>query len=137
MTGRFIDTNVILRYLLNDHPTQSPASAHLIGAIAAGRIQAWTTDLVIAEAVWVLSNPHNSTLSRADIRDLLLPIINLPELDVPSKNLYVRIFDLYTSLPIDFIDAYNAAHAELQSPPEMYSYDRHFDRIPTVSRLEP
>jgi predicted nucleic acid-binding protein len=137
LTGRFIDTNIILRYLLNDHPTQSPASAHLIGAIAGGLVQAWTTDLVIAEAVWVLSNPRNFTLSRTDIRDLLLPIIGLPDLDVPSKALYVRIFDFYTSLPIDFIDAYNAAHAELQSPPAMYSYDRHFDRVPTVTRLEP
>lgn len=134
---RFVDTNIFLRHLLNDHPEQSPACFRLIQAIEQNQIQAWTTDLVVAELVFVLSSKQLYQLSRQTIRDLLLPLIQLPGLKLPRKRLYHRIFELYTSRPIDFIDAYHAARIESQSPPELYSYDKDFDRVDGVRRLPP
>jgi predicted nucleic acid-binding protein len=137
MSGPCLDTNVLLRYVLNDHPVHSPASTKLIGRISRNEVQAWMTDLAIAEAVFVLSNPKTYNVSRSDIRDALLPVLSLPGVDLPGKHLYPRIFDLYAKMPIDFVDAYHAAHAEQRVPPDIYSYDAHFDRIPSVRRLEP
>lgn len=137
MSGRFVDTNILLRHLLDDHPTHSPASTGLIGRIERGEEQGWMTDLVLAEAIWVLSNRQVRDLSRRDIADLLLPAIGLPNLDLPNKHLYPRIFDLYASSSIDYIDAFHAAQVEQADPPELYRFDLHFDGIPTVRRLEP
>ena len=137
MTLPFLDTNILLRHLLNDHPTHSPACLALIQAIEQGRLTTWTSDLVIAEVVFVLSSKHVYNLSRATIRDLLLPLINLPGLKLPRKRLYHRVFELYTSFPIDYIDAYHAALLEHRHESEIYSYDTDFDRIPGLQRIEP
>ena len=137
MTDRFLDTNIILRHLLNDHPVQSPASTSLIEAIERGQTTVWTTDLAIAEAVFVLSNPREYDLSRGDIADLLQPLIELPGVELPGKERYRRVFALYTTSRIDFIDAFHAEQIEQRDPPELFSYDHHFDRIASVQRFEP
>ncbi|MDO8672379.1 MAG: VapC toxin family PIN domain ribonuclease, partial [Dehalococcoidia bacterium] len=76
-------------------------------------------------------------LRREEIRDRLLPLINLPNLKIDKKRLFNRIFDLYTSLAIDYIDCYHAALIEQTRPPELVSYDLHFDQIRGLRRLEP
>ena len=134
---RFLDTNIFLRHLLNNDPRQSRACLALIEAIEEGQITVWTTDLVIAELVFVLGSKHTYNLDRDSIRDLLLPLINLPGLKLPHKRLYRRIFELYTNLPIDYIDAYHAAMVENSDEHELYSYDHDFDRVDSVKRMEP
>lgn len=134
---RFLDTNIFLRHLTNDDPVRSPACFALIQAIEQDRLEAWTSDLVIAEVVFVLSNKRTYDLEREIIRDLLLPLINLPGLKLPHKRLYYRVFELYASLPIDYVDAYHAALVESRKERELYSYDPDFDGIPGLTRLEP
>lgn len=137
MTTPFLDTNILVRHLTNDHPIQSPACFRLIQAIEHGQVTAWTSELVIAEIVFVLGSKQTYNLPRAMIRDLLLPLINLSGVRLAHKGLYERAFDLYTSLPIDYIDAYHAALMESRGEPDLYSYDAHFDRVPDLRRLEP
>jgi len=134
---RFLDANIFIRHLANDHPTQSPACLALIQAIEQGHEVVWTSDLVIAEVVFVLSSKHSYNVSRGAIRDMLLPLINLPGVKLANKGTYNRVFELYTASSIDFIDAYNAALIEGSKQKEIYSYDAHFNRISGIVRREP
>jgi predicted nucleic acid-binding protein len=72
-----------------------------------------------------------------EIRDGLLPIIELPGLKLPHKQVYRRAFDLFVGLRIDWPDAFHAALVERSDEPELYSFDRDFDRVPTIKRFEP
>ncbi len=137
MTDPFLDTNVFLRHLLNDDPVRSRACFDLIRRIEQGELTAWTSDLVIAELVFVLSSKRTYNLDRETIRDLLLPLVGLPGLKLQHKRTYRRVFDLYTSLPIDYVDAYHAAVMEARRAPEVYSFDTHFDQIAGLRRREP
>jgi predicted nucleic acid-binding protein len=134
---RFLDSNILLRHLLNDHPDQSPICFALIRDIEQGKEQVSTTDLVIAELVFVLSSKKLYALSRERIRSLLLPLIELPGIKLPNKRLYRRVFDLYIAHNIDYVDAFHAACLEKADPAELYSYDEDFDRVETVRRLTP
>ncbi|MCL4509089.1 MAG: type II toxin-antitoxin system VapC family toxin [Chloroflexi bacterium] len=133
----FLDTNIFLRHLLNDDPSKSAACFCLIAAIEEGKQFGWTTDLVLAEVVFVLSNEKTYHLSREKIRDLLLPLIHLRNLKIAYKKPYDRIFELYTTVPIDYIDCYHAALLEQRKEPELYSYDTDFDTLPGITRREP
>lgn len=134
----FLDTNILLRHLLNDDPVHSPRCKSLLEAIENGRQTVWTTDLVIAEVVFVLSNKRTYDVPRATIRDLLLPIIGLSGIKLPNKRLYARVLDLYASLPIDYVDAYHAALVEdRRGDHEIISYDRDFDGVGGITRNEP
>ncbi len=137
MTGVFLDSNILLRHLTNDDPQRGQACFALIRAIEQGELSVWTSDLVIAEVVFVLSNKNTYHLKRETIRDLLLPLINLPGLKLAHKRLYGRIFELYTTLPLDYIDAYHAALMEQRGSAEIMSYDKHFDQVEGIQRREP
>lgn len=120
----------------NDDSVRSPACLSLVRAVEQGRLEAWTSDLVMAEIVFVLSNKRTYNLRREVIRDLVLPIISLPGLKLPNKRLYDRAFELYVSLPIDYVDAFHAALVESRKQRDVCSYDPDFDQVPGL-RLEP
>lgn len=134
-TEVLLDTNVLLRHLLHDHPEQSPASTALLERIESGVLAGWITPMAVAEMVWVLSgSPYG--LTRADIRDGISALIEVPGLRVVDNRALLRALELYASMSIDFIDAYHGALAE-ETGSKVYSFDRDFDRIPGVIRLTP
>lgn len=91
---------------------------------------------MIAEVVWVFqSKPY--VLSPVQIRDRLLPVTELPGLELANKGLYAKVFALYVENGIDYIDAYNAVAMGKLGLNEIYSYDKDFDGIAGVNRLEP
>jgi uncharacterized protein len=137
MEYAFLDANVILRYLLRNDEIKAQRCLELLEKAERREITLRTTDLVIAELVWVLESPVTYNLPRERIRELLLPIILLRGLKLPGKKLYRQIFDLYVDQGIDFIDAYDAVHMGKQGLTRIYSYDSDFDRITGVSRVEP
>ncbi len=133
----FLDANIFLRHLLADHEVQSPACFNLFQAIERGDATAWTSHLVIAEVVFVISNKRTYNVERERSRELLLPLIGLPGLKIANKRIFRRVFDLYVAHPMSFIDAYHAVLVGGRRPPELYSYDTDFDRIAGLTRLEP
>jgi predicted nucleic acid-binding protein len=133
----FLDANVIIRHVADDHEIHSPAAKQLIADIEHGQQAVWTTDLVIAEAIWVLTSRILYGMTRSEVQAAILPIIELPSLHLDGKRLYRRVFEIYVGTNVDFIDAFHAARVELLDPPHVISFDRHYDRIPTVVRIEP
>src|SRR5947208_3318085 len=102
MSTRFLDSNILLRHLLNDDLTKAARCLTLFKAIEEGKVTVWTSPLVIAEVVFVLSNQKTYNVERARIRDLLLPLIHLPGLKVSQKRMFDRVFALYVALTIDY-----------------------------------
>ena len=55
-----------------------------------------------------------------------------------DKRVCIRALDLYAQHPfLDFADALGVAHMEARGISEILSYDRDFDRLPGVARVEP
>ena len=48
-----------------------------------------------------------------------------------------RVFDLHADLNLSFADAYHAALIEQHGLEEIVSFDRGFDRVPGLRRVEP
>jgi predicted nucleic acid-binding protein len=132
---RFVDTNIIIHYLSDEKDTKAERCLALLRKAEHRDADLVTTDLVLAEVVWVLQ--VRSGVSRDMIRDLLLPVLQLPGLRVPNKQSWPRIFDLYCERNIDFIDAYNAVTMERAGVMEIYSYDKDFDGLEPIQRMEP
>lgn len=135
--GHFIDTNVFLRHLLDDDREQSPRCLALFEAIERGEETGWTTDMVIAEIVWVLSSKLYG-IERNTIANWILALTSLPNLRVENRARIVHALKLYTSTSMDFIDAYNAAFIlRRQGSTSLYSFDAHFDLVAELTRLQP
>lgn len=135
---QFLDTNVILRYLTRDDAEKAGRCLALFERAARSEVALTTSEAVIAEVVYVLSSPSLYDLPRERIRELLLPIIDLRglKLAVP-RHLYHDALALYATQSIDFEDALAVAHMREQEIDEIVSYDRHFDGITGITRIEP
>ena len=135
MAPAFLDTNVILRHLLADHLEQSPKATAYLARVEQGEIKVHIADTVIFEAVFTLERTYHQP--KANIRDALLPLIELSGVILPGKRHFREVFDLYVTLNLPFADAYHAALARRLKADGIVSFDKHFDRIPGIARSDP
>ncbi|MFQ5613426.1 MAG: PIN domain-containing protein [Anaerolineae bacterium] len=132
----FVDTNVFLRYLTNDVPVQADAVERLLRRAAAGELRLMTNSLVMAEIVWTLESFYQ--LSKADIQEKVLAILNTPGLEVVDGNRVLQAVVWYVDQNVDFIDAYNAAWLLDHRLNVTYTFDRkHFSRLAGVTVRAP
>jgi uncharacterized protein len=131
----FLDTNIFLRHLTQDHPDHSPRATAYLARIERGEIQARTTDLVIFETVYTLQRFYKQPKDK--IRATLLPLINLPGIVLPGRRRLAQIFELYVTLNLPFADAYVAVETKRLGLTDIVSFDREFDKVPNISRIEP
>jgi predicted nucleic acid-binding protein len=134
---QFIDANVFIRHLTRDDPKKAQACLELFQQAQEKRITLTTSESVIAEVVYVLSSEKLYNLPREEIRKLLYPLLSLRGLKLTSRKTYLHALDLYASYPLDFEDALTVAHMKRQKIGKIYSYDRHFDQVAGIARLEP
>lgn len=137
MTPRppFLDTNVLLRHLLQDDPDQSPRATAYLAGVERAEAAVETADTVVFETVFVLERRHR--ISRVDIREQLLSIIELPGVLLPGKTYLREAFDVYVQHNIPFGDACHVVQMRRRGLTEILSFDRHYDRVPGVARIEP
>lgn len=83
MAPHFLDTNILLRHLLQDHPDQFPRSTAYLERIEAGEVQARISNTVIFETVFTLQRTNRRPKEK--IRDSLLPLLELPGIILPGK----------------------------------------------------
>ena len=136
---RFLDTNIILRYLTRDDEVKARACFELFQRLKRGEETVSTCEAVVTEVAYVLSSSRAPyRLSHEEIRARLSPIIALRGLRLPHKRVYQRALDIWaTCLFLDFEDALIAAHMEEQGIREVLSYDTDFDRVSGIARAEP
>jgi predicted nucleic acid-binding protein len=131
-----VDTNPILRHLLDDHPQHSDLAHALFGRIEAGEERVLTTDTVIFEAVFTLERFYR--VPRNEIKESLLNLLQLPGLVLPGKRAYRSVFDLWVQHPrLSFADCYHASLVERLNLPAIITFDRDFEGIPGIQRREP
>jgi predicted nucleic-acid-binding protein len=136
MNRCFIDTNLFIRYLTNDDPALADRVEQLLDDAATGAVQLVTTELVIAEIVWVLESSYH--LNNDRIAPLVRGILATPGLEVINGDLIGKALVMYELQNIDFVYAYIAALMEKQGIQDIYSYDRkHISRIKNITRKEP
>jgi predicted nucleic acid-binding protein len=131
----FVDTNIFLRHVLHDNPEMSPRATAFWEQVELRQLSVHTADTVIFETVFILQRTYK--VPRQDIQNALLPLLALSNLTLPHKRRYHRVFDYYVHLNIAFADAYHAVLMEDTKLTTICSFDREFDRVPTIRRIEP
>lgn len=131
----FLDTNIVLRHLLQDHPDHSPRATLYFDRIERGVLRVETSPTVVFETVFTLEKFYRHP--RPLIRDNVLPLLGLPGIVLPGKRRLRRAFDLSTGTTLSFADCFHVAIAEARQAPAFVSFDRGLDRIPGLNRVEP
>jgi predicted nucleic acid-binding protein len=130
----FLDTNIVLRHLIGDNPELSPKATVIFQTIEAGRLRVRLSHTVIFEVVFTMERSYG--LTKSEIRDALLPLIELPGITLPGKRLLSDTLDLYVERNLPFADASHAVLMLHEGIADIFSFDRHFERVPGIRRLE-
>jgi uncharacterized protein len=131
----FVDTNIFLRHLRGDHADFSPRATALLQRIEQGFLKVRTADTVIFETVFTLERRYKQ--SKEAIRGTFLPLIELPGIELPGKRRFRQVFAYYIDQNISFADAYHVVLMKSLHLTQIISFDRDFDRISAIKRVEP
>ncbi|UCH97946.1 MAG: PIN domain-containing protein [Candidatus Aminicenantes bacterium] len=135
MNPIFIDTNILLRYLTGDDPIKYERCRDLFKRVLEKKILLLTSDMVIAELIWTLHSFYN--VSKEEIIEKVTIMINTPNLKILNKKLLSEALVLFSQENIDYIDAYNAVFMKNKGCTQIFSYDKDFDCIEDIKRMEP
>ncbi|MBI5788336.1 MAG: PIN domain-containing protein [Candidatus Schekmanbacteria bacterium] len=135
MKNYFIDTNIFLRFLTADNKEKYNKCKQLFQRAVFGKELLITSDLVIAEIIWTLLSFYK--IPKQEVIEKVTIILNTPNLKIENHKLINEALLLFSLKNLDFIDAYNSTYIRQKQIDGIYSYDRDFDKVDFLERLEP
>lgn len=130
-----IDTNVLLRHLLQDDSIQSAQAGQLIEAVEAGNIKLLLSTWVIAELIWVLRSVYKK--QKSDIAKIIENIFATPGIVLSDKQLILEAFKWYSETNVDFDDAVIVLENKQKGAKKFFSFDKHFDKFSWLKKWQP
>jgi predicted nucleic-acid-binding protein len=127
----FLDTNVLIRHLTGDPPSQARRATVFLEQAE----ELLVPDLIVAEVVYVLESFYE--VKRQRVAELVRAVIGFPAIVVVDEPLLLRALEVYEVDRLDFADAYLVASAEVTGVGAVMSFDRGIDRVGTIARVEP
>lgn len=117
-----LDTNVLVRFLVEDDVSQSTRAAALIGEAVAADERLYVSDVVLCELVWVLSAAYG--FRRAEISAVLAELTRARHLRFDSSDRIARCVRAYREGRGDFADYIIREHARDAGYDEVATFDR-------------
>jgi predicted nucleic-acid-binding protein len=116
-----LDTNVLVRFLLQDDPTQSPMANKLIGSLSLSE-PGWVGVATILELVWVLGS--KSRLNRTTIAMTLDRLLLQEEIVVERADCIHEAVRLFRRGNADFADCLIASSGRAAGCGRTVTFDR-------------
>src|SRR5262245_49377474 len=132
---RLLDANVIVRYLVQDHPAHARAATKIFEACDHGELTLVLLPAVLAECVFVMESFYKH--QREDIARVLSDLISSPGIYLAQMDIHLDALNRYNQSKLHFVDCVIAATAA-NGNIAIASFDHDFKKFPDVRvELEP
>ena len=129
---KLIDTNLIVRHLVQDNERQASVAGKLFDACDRGQVTIVVLPVVLAECVFVLESFYQQ--ERTDIASALSRLISSPGVEIVDAAIHLDALDRYGRTKVHFVDCQIAARATAEDIP-VASFDQDFRKF-TGIRVE-
>jgi len=126
---RLVDTNLIVRYLVQDNEKHAKAAERLFDACDRGDVVIVLLPVVLAECVFVLESFYKH--KRGDIAFALGRLISSPGVEIGGAAIQLDALDRYRKTKVHFVDCLIAATAATEDMP-VASFDQDFRKFNDV-----
>lgn len=126
---RLVDTNLIVRYLVQDHERHARAAGKLFDACDRGDVVIVILPVVLAECVVVLESFYRHP--RTDIASALGRLISSPGVEMGEVTVYLDALKRYKGAKVHFVDCVIAATAAAKDVP-VATFDHDFRKFVDV-----
>jgi predicted nucleic-acid-binding protein len=126
---RLIDSNLIVRHLVQDHEKHANAAGRLFDACDRGDVVIVVLPAVLAECVFVLDSFYQHP--REDIVSALGTLISSPGVEINEEAIHLDALGRYGRTKIHFVDCLIAAAASAGNTP-VATFDQDFRKFADV-----
>jgi predicted nucleic-acid-binding protein len=126
---RLVDTNLIVRYLVQDDEKLAKAAGKLFEACDRGDVVIVLLPAVLAECVFVLESFYEHP--RGAIASALATLISSPGVEINNPAVHLDALDRYRRTKVHFVDCLIAATASGQNFP-VATFDQDFRKFANV-----
>jgi predicted nucleic-acid-binding protein len=131
----FLDTNIFLRYFEREDELIYKKVERLFLEIVQGNIIGISNALVIAEVIWVLKKFYD--WDKEEICNNVELILKTSNIKFRERSIIIEAINFYRDKNINFIDAYNFSYMKYYGINRIYSFDKDFDKLKDIKRIEP
>lgn len=121
-----VDTNVLVRYLVEDDPAQAEAARTLLCSLTS-EVPGFVCREAIVELVWVLERAYR--FSRGQIASVLEELVSTEGLVVEASDDVARACLSYRNGGVGFSDLMILAAAQRTGARPLYTFDRALARL--------
>jgi len=126
---RLVDTNLIVRYLVQDHEKHAKAAGKLFDACDRGDVVVVVLPAVLAECVFVLESFYEH--ARGEIVAALGRLISSPGVEISGAAIHLDALERYRKTKVHFVDCLLAATAAAEDIP-VATLDQDFRKFADV-----
>lgn len=126
---QLVDTNLIVRYLVQDHEAHARVAGKLFDACDRGDVVVIVLPVVLAETLFVLESFYS--LQRANIASVLARLISSPGVEIDEIMVHLDALERYKASKAHFVDCVIAASAVAKKLP-VATFDQGFRKFPDV-----
>lgn len=116
----FIDTNVIIRFLVGDNTAQQKEAINWLQEAESGKRKIVVTPIIVAEVTFVLESFYKK--NREEIADSLVVLLSQKWLDVQERSVLLSLWKFY-SKGLHFVDSYLISTVQ-QNKGKILSFDK-------------
>jgi predicted nucleic-acid-binding protein len=124
-----LDTNLIVRHLVQDDQRHAKVAARLFEACDRGDVVLLVLPAVVAECVFVLESFYQ--FPRADIARVIAALVSSPGVELADAAIHLDALDRYGRTRVHFVDCTIAATAAALALP-VATFDSDYKRFPDV-----
>lgn len=128
-----LDTNVIVRYLVQDDPKQSAAATRFIEGSISPERPGLITCITLCEVVWVLAECYGAGRSR--ITEVLEGLLSAKQLAVEDADLVWKALRAWDASAADFSDALIGQIVVARGGEKTVTFDRAAAKLPGFELL--
>ena len=128
-----LDTNVVVRYLVQDDPAQGRKAAAYIEEAAAAGEQVLIGNIVLCELVWVLDSAYG--YAKSEIQGAIEKLLQSGTFQFEAKDIVWAALEEYRATRVDFADCLiGRAHRALGCEPTA-TFDASLRKLTTFHLL--
>lgn len=128
-----VDTNVLVRYLVQDDKAQTEKAIHFLENDCDKRSPAFISGIVLCELVWVLEAGYD--YSRTEIIHVIESILTVKQFHIHEPDVLWRALDSYKKMQGDFSDHYIMHLNHEYGCTKTVTFDKKAAKIPFATLL--
>src|SRR3989304_9617704 len=122
----FVDTNFFIRFLLADISLQYKKAKQLFNLGAEGKLELFTSTVVIFEIYWVMLKFYGKT--KPETVKILKKVLSLKFVYLAEREILQDALEIYEKTALELEDYYNVIYANSNNVKEFKTFDRKLQR---------